>query len=177
MLISMAKKGWPRFLRSTVTRRDGWLWLVDGEPFHPFERGPIYTRAEILAVPVRPAGVDTVLEAIEWSPRVGNRWLCFPCGIMGPKDRPGLNFWACPDCGRAGDCRMPTRGRFIRVVDARREALGHITPEDLEAEGFPELSREHFVARYCGKVVHRLTQSDFERTVTRIEFEHLEGAP
>ena len=86
--------------------------------------------------------------------------------------RHGWTWLKPPTILEAVDRSPRCRGRFerlglIRVKSIRRERLGSIAPADLILEGFPQLSPEEFVLLYCdGK-------PDPDRTVTRIEFEHL----
>jgi len=53
----------------------------------------------------------------------------------------------------------------VRVLAARREPLGDITPEDVAREGFPGKSTEWFI--------HELYRKPPEHIVTRIGFEHV----
>lgn len=53
----------------------------------------------------------------------------------------------------------------IEVLNARRERLGDITPEDIAREGFPGWTVEQFLALYGEPADH---------IVTRIEFRYLE---
>lgn len=53
----------------------------------------------------------------------------------------------------------------IEVVSSRWERLGDITPEDIEREGFPGMSREDFF---------RLFDGDPHEPVVRVEFRHVE---
>ena len=55
----------------------------------------------------------------------------------------------------------------VEVLNARREPLGAITPEDVAREGFPGWTCEQFIRFYGRPRDHQ---------VTRIEFKHL-GAP
>lgn len=125
-----------------VTRRDGWAFLKAGD----------------------------VLEAIEWSPRVGPRWACGdvePCGWLGttaPLYERGILI-DCPGCGRKAIYRRPRRGGLLRVLSVRREPLGEITQDDVRREGFPDLTPEEFIALYCAP-----GPPEPHRIVTRIEF-------
>lgn len=56
----------------------------------------------------------------------------------------------------------------IRVVAVRREPLNAITPEDVEAEGFPGQTPEQFIELFT-----RAMRCTPETEVTRIEFEYL----
>jgi hypothetical protein len=53
----------------------------------------------------------------------------------------------------------------IEVLNARREELGAITPEDVAREGFPGWTCEQFISFYGRPSDHQ---------VTRIEFRHLD---
>lgn len=176
MLISMAKKGWRRFLRSTVTRRDGWLWLVD-------HYGHLAGAPAANGENWRPA----VLEAIEWSPRVGVRWACDTCGALGPKVL-RLGAIGGNPRHRVCDCdplaltqRLPRRGRYIRVLDARREALADMDEADLAAEGLPELAMVEFWRLFLGGAPSwsddEIRRAASRKIVTRIEYEHVEARP
>lgn len=178
MLISMAKKGWRRFLRSTVTRRDGWLWLV--------ERTAASSRGLCRSDGPR-EGELIVLEAIEWSPRVGVRWACDTCGALGPKVL-RLGAIGGNPRHRVCDCdplaltqRLPRRGRYIRVLDARREALADMDEADLAAEGLPELAMVEFWRLFLGCAPSwsddEIRRAASRQIVTRIEYEHLEARP
>ncbi len=124
-LISMAKT-WPSILNKTkvVTRRDGW-WDY-GEDAPRLKEGE-------------------VIEAIQWSLRVGRRWICSRCGAMGGKLLPTstrflpgaaldstLNSVPC-DCASLNYgvslavYRAPDRGIFLRHVSSRREPLSALT--------------------------------------------------
>jgi hypothetical protein len=60
----------------------------------------------------------------------------------------------------------------VRVLTVRRERLDEITPDEVLAEGFPEMSPTEFVEFFCG--THKgCTPSS---TVTRIEWRYLEPA-
>ena len=61
-------------------------------------------------------------------------------------------------------------GGLIRVVSARKEPLNAITKEDIIREGFPEMSRDEFMAFFdkghpCQRGIYM--------PVMRIEFEYL----
>jgi len=64
---------------------------------------------------------------------------------------------------------VETIGGPIRVVSVRRELLGAMPADDCAREGFPELTREEFIALFAR--THRCTGDD---VVTRIEFAYLE---
>lgn len=173
MLISMATKGWRRFAESSVTRRDGWLRLLDG---YASVDGWCWADG-------RPA----ILEAIEWSPRVGGRWTCESCGALGPKILKLGHLAGKSPRWRICSClqtefwlRHPRRGCFIRVVDVRRERLAEMERADLALEGFPELTLVEFWRLYLGRPRwsdDQVLQAASRHPVTRIEFEHVEGLP
>ncbi|MEV0047987.1 hypothetical protein AB0H60_31590 [Nocardia rhamnosiphila] len=60
----------------------------------------------------------------------------------------------------------------VRVLAVRRERLDEITPDDVLAEGFPEMSTAEFVEFFCGS--HKGCTP--ESTVTRIEWTYLDPA-
>jgi hypothetical protein len=123
---------------------------------------------------------------IEWSPRIGKRWI-HSCGHLGPKRRP-YGAASCPSCNNywsAGgfwiEERRPYRGRFVRVLDATREPLAAMPHSDLALEGFPELELIQFWRLYLGLVPGAGAADVVGRAknhwVTRIKYEHLEGRP
>lgn len=135
-----------------VTRRDGWLSAKAGD----------------------------VVELVEWSPRVGSRWVCC-CGWLGPTLPPsfpigGIRYpgqTPSPPCdvhahaarlGHAIQFRAPRRLGLRRIVSVHRERLGDISEDDVRREGFPGMAPADFVAMYCAP-----GKPDPERVVTRIE--------
>lgn len=58
----------------------------------------------------------------------------------------------------------------VRVLAVRRERLDEITPDEVLAEGFPEMSPAEFVEFFCG--THKGCTPDSE--VTRIEWAYLD---
>jgi len=124
-----------------VTRRDGWLFLKAGD----------------------------VIEGIEWSTRVGARWVC-SCGSLGStkKNLTGPRCSDYPSCHGEQFYRAPKSLGLRRVKSVRRERLGDITSADVEREGFRGKSPEWFVAMYCAP-----DKPDPDRVVTRIELERL----
>lgn len=147
-LMSFAKTV-PQFRDGTkdVTRRDGWKHLRPGD----------------------------VVEAVEWSARVGPRWACTDftrsnCGWFGStlEDRPPEGL--CPECSSPRiTYRKPRRLGLLRIRSARRERLGDIHPEEVSREGFPGESPEWFIRMYCAP-----GKPDPDREVTRVEFERME---
>ncbi|MGV9838027.1 hypothetical protein ACWDUL_28035 [Nocardia niigatensis] len=66
---------------------------------------------------------------------------------------------------------------LVRIVDVEvlavgRERLGAITPDEVVAEGFPEMTPAQFVEFFCGS--HRGCTPD--STVTRIQWRYLPPA-
>jgi hypothetical protein len=61
---------------------------------------------------------------------------------------------------------------LIRIVSTRREPLHEITKEDCIKEGFPEMEPEDFIEMLCNH--SRCSRND---SVTRIEFEYVDGSP
>lgn len=59
----------------------------------------------------------------------------------------------------------------IEVVSVRREPLHAITIDDVQREGFPDSSRESFIALFCKANGHRCTPMT---EVTRIEFRYVD---
>ncbi|WP_233434689.1 hypothetical protein [Nocardia yamanashiensis] len=60
----------------------------------------------------------------------------------------------------------------VEVVAVRRERLDAITPDEVVAEGFPEMSPPEFVEFFCDS--HRGCTPD--STVTRIQWRYLDPA-
>lgn len=60
---------------------------------------------------------------------------------------------------------------LLYVVSVRRERLDTITPDDVDAEGFPDMTPAEFVAMFCRS--HKGCRPD--STVTRIEFRYVAG--
>ncbi|MFI9538309.1 hypothetical protein ACIG56_34390 [Nocardia fusca] len=58
----------------------------------------------------------------------------------------------------------------VRVLAVRRERLDEITPDEVLAEGFPEMSPDEFIEFFCGS--HKGCTPDSE--VTRIEWAYLD---
>lgn len=65
----------------------------------------------------------------------------------------------------------PVELALIRVTDVRREQLEAITDDDVAREGYPKMSSEEFVARFCEAM-----GCDPADVVTRIEFEYVDAA-
>lgn len=59
----------------------------------------------------------------------------------------------------------------VEVLDVRRERLDSITPEEVVAEGFPQMSPTEFVEFFCASHVGCAPDS----TITRIQWRYLEG--
>ena len=57
----------------------------------------------------------------------------------------------------------------IHVLSTRREPLFYVTVEDVRREGFPDMSSDEFIARFCGAM-----RCGPETEVNRIEFEYTE---
>ncbi|WP_244892008.1 hypothetical protein [Nocardia beijingensis] len=60
----------------------------------------------------------------------------------------------------------------VEVIDVRRERLALISPEDVEAEGFEDMTPEAFVEFFCGS--HKGCTPD--TVVTRIRWRYLDDA-
>ncbi|MBF6278087.1 hypothetical protein IU458_31990 [Nocardia nova] len=58
----------------------------------------------------------------------------------------------------------------VEVLDVRRERLDTITPEEVRAEGFLDMTPAQFVEFFCG--TH--TGCTPESTITRIEWHYLD---
>lgn len=71
--------------------------------------------------------------------------------------------------GRTADEPL-VRVAEVRVVDVRRERLDAIQPDDVAAEGFPDLNPAEFVAFFCK---HMRCEPGTE--ITRIEWRYLDG--
>lgn len=67
--------------------------------------------------------------------------------------------------------RVEKIDRPIQILTARRERLNSITPQDVIAEGFPNMTPSEFVAMFCQH--NRCRPHAY---VTRIEFEYVDGA-
>ncbi|WP_236567477.1 hypothetical protein [Nocardia sp. CY41] len=57
----------------------------------------------------------------------------------------------------------------VEVVDVRRERLDLITPQEVAAEGFPDMTPAQFVAFFCGSHAGCTPGS----TITRIQWRYL----
>ena len=62
-------------------------------------------------------------------------------------------------------------GGPIRIVSVSRDPLNAITPQDVYREGFPQMTREQFIAMFTR--THRGCR--VATVVTRIEFEFVEN--
>lgn len=60
------------------------------------------------------------------------------------------------------------RLRVLKVVSITREPLNAITQDDVDREGFPDMSPREFVSMFCKHMKCRRT-----KRVTRIEFEYV----
>lgn len=116
-----------------------------------------------------------VVEAIEWSPRVGARWVCRWCCWLGgtgdspPGQEPEAAVAVCPSCELHGlERREPERLGRLRIVSVRLERLGEITPDEVRREGFPGLGTAAFLRLFCAP-----KPIDPGRYVTRVEFERV----
>jgi len=58
----------------------------------------------------------------------------------------------------------------VEVLDVGRERLDTITPEEVRAEGFPEMTPAQFVEFFCGS--HKGCTPD--STITRIQWRYLD---
>lgn len=163
--ISMAKKG-RRWVDGTVTRREGWLWLAEAFDL---------AKAADLGDGYEPPEVE--LEVVEWSPRVGSRWVCEECGWLGStslEDFPTPVL--CRDCRHAATYRKLRKVGTIRVLDARREPLSAILTEPgaTAAEGFPGMPPLAFIGLLTGQEAESV---DLSAEYTRIEYEVQEVHP
>ena len=59
---------------------------------------------------------------------------------------------------------------IIQIIAVRRERLNAITSEEVACEGFPEMTRQHFIDHFCE--INRPCAPDW--LVTRIEFAYEE---
>ena len=143
----------------------------------------------------------TIIEGVEWSPRVGRRWVC-ECGALGSTsaiyDEGGMVRWF-SDAGRMPkkvkgcSCRKILRGPahyrnprrlgLALVLDVRVERLGDITEEEVRREGFSGLDPAAFVSGYCGatrlgfpapRQLGGKARKAADWQVTRIEFERFD---
>lgn len=128
----------------TVTRREG-FWIA-AKPCHRcYAWGQEATCGHGAGCPRLKPG--EVLEAIQWSPRVGKRWVCVRCLALGSTrvDAAAAVALPCPHkFGVYADYRKPQRGIFLRHIESRREPLSAITPEEVALEGFPGESPDWF---------------------------------
>lgn len=192
-LLSYAKT-WPQYVNidpgsgptKDVTRRFKFVW-TDGEMY--FSKRPRDRETWKIIVPSwwnHQKGEPTlkpgeITEGCEWSPRVGLRWCCRGCGLVGGKaggkDRTRSPWPAC-DCDDVVLSRLPVRGVLARHIKTEIVTLGRLPSSwslrEMEAEpareGFPDLSWDEFLDR-CFPRIPR------ESKVARIEFERIEEAP
>lgn len=59
----------------------------------------------------------------------------------------------------------------VEVLDVRRERLDTITPEEVRAEGFPDITPSQFVDFFC----HSHVGCTPDSTVTRIQWRYLDS--
>lgn len=85
------------------------------------------------------------------------------------KLKPGDIVWAVEKAMGLGKGGKVVRIGLIRIVDVRMEPLLAITPEDVAAEGFPDMSRGEFIALFC-----RINACLPTTMVRRIQFEYLD---
>lgn len=86
--------------------------------------------------------------------------------------RPGDQLTLCPKVRGRRRGEPLERIVTVEVVSVRRERLDTITPADVTAEGFPDLTAAEFVEFFCAS--HRGIGPDDE--VTRIEWTYQSGA-
>lgn len=133
-------------IRKDVTRRSRWVKIPGGG---------LWVRGWSFLKP------GDQIELIEWSPRVGPRWVCAGCGRFVRPDPEG----GC--CSGPAERRDPRRLGLREVVDVREERLKDITPVEVAREGFPGRSINWFISMYCGG------KPDPDRPVNRIELREL----
>lgn len=106
----------------------------------------------------------------EWTQRVVVRWCCLSCAYV--ERRSAMPHWSqCPECGHQLERRGPARAPAVRTEDARVEALGDITADEVAAEGFPGRSPEWFLEMFTG--IADIDRPEVrERPVNRIEFSY-----
>jgi hypothetical protein len=180
-------KGWPPWILERDLNAAGIRWEWSGDLVRIWK--DVTRRSSWVPgvrVPVQPGGwrrepghwkpgwqslkAGDVVELVEWSPRVGPRWAC-ECGWLGIARPRGLTVHEhadeCdfPDCGCPAEkhFRGPRRLGLREVVSARPERLGDITPVEVAREGFPGMTPEDFIKRYCSG------KPDPDRPCTRIE--------
>ncbi|MCP3961370.1 MAG: hypothetical protein GY719_26275 [bacterium] len=92
-----------------------------------------------------------LLTPIEWSPRIGPRWVCWACGVAGGKASAasGISLPCRHDLEMA-ECRGPRRGDDLIVLDVESVRLGEITRAEVEREGFPGWGPKEFLRMYAG---------------------------
>lgn len=125
-----------------------------------------------------------LIEGVEWSPRVGGRYVCETCGWLGPTSWAVLSK-PC-ECGCRPSkftWRRPRRLGLALVLDVREVRLGDITAAEVTAEGFPGLTPADFVRGYCGELaLGDLVELDngtapaskgYPWRVTRIQFQRV----
>lgn len=208
----------------TVTRRPGWVeWHLTDQGFGS-EWRPFRALSEALALAIlalqqngkaldweaahldfereqvrvywRPRlDVGDELQLIEWSPRVGPRWVCKACGWLGPSAMT-IQDGTCPGCrGLEFKYRPPRRGAIVRVTEPltrpplcemsldeiRREGFGGWIPGALESAAAhcnPEIMAQKLLAERFAQLVlerKRLTPTLRETRLTRIAFEVVTG--
>lgn len=82
--------------------------------------------------------------------------------------RPGMQVLAVSQCMGLRRGQAAEVYGVIEILSVRRERLDAITPEDVVAEGFPEMSPSGFVQMFC-----RHMKCDPGIVVTRVEFKHV----
>lgn len=89
--------------------------------------------------------------------------------------KPGEQIRAVEKCQglKRGESMQPIRHEdgspaILRIISVERAPLNAITPQDVYREGFPEMTREQFIAMF--KKSHRGCRVG--TIVTRIEFEY-----
>lgn len=82
--------------------------------------------------------------------------------------RPGDQLTLCPKVRGRRQGEALERIVTVAVVDVRRERFDTITPDDVAAEGFPDMTRTQFVEFFCASH-HGITPCD---EVTRIEWSY-----
>jgi hypothetical protein len=86
--------------------------------------------------------------------------------------RSGDTINACVKCQGLKPGKKVERMCQIHVLSAHREPLNAITPEDVVAEGFPDMTPAEFVAMF-----RRNMHCSEDEPVTRIEFEYMVRTP
>lgn len=86
--------------------------------------------------------------------------------------KPGDLVMACEKCQGLGKGGKINKLKPIRIIKTGKEYLVDITQEDVEREGFPELTTDEFIVMFRDEM--KCKGNVFSIVVNRIEFEYID---